>query len=53
MSNIINEHLELELTQKELDCTHRIVNPRTIIVKFARYNIRRKVFVNKKSSKNT
>ena len=51
----INEHLELELTEKELDRTHRISNPksgnkrpRPIIVKFACYNIRRKVFVNKK-----
>ena len=51
----INEHLELELTEKELDHTHRIGNPksgnkrpRPIIVKFARYNTRRKAFVNKK-----
>ena len=51
----INEHLELELTEKELDRTHRITNPksgnkktRPIIVKFARYDIRRKVFVNNK-----
>ena len=50
----INEHLELELPEKELDCTHRIRNPksinkrpRPIIVKFARCNTRRKVFVNK------
>ena len=56
----INEHLELELTEKELDHTHRIGNPksgnkrpRPIIAKFARYNTRRKVFVNKKSLKNT
>ena len=54
----INEHLELELTEKELDRTHRIGNPksgnkrpRPIIVKFARYNTRRKVFVNKKKLK--
>ena len=51
----INEHLELELTEKELHRTHRINNqksgnkrPRPINVKFARYNTRRKVFVNKK-----
>ena len=51
----IYEHLELELTEKELDRTHRISNPksgnkrpRPIIVEFARYNTRRKVFVNKK-----
>ena len=56
----INEHLELELTEKELDHTHRIGNPksgnkrpRPIIVKFARYNTRRKVFLNKKRLKNT
>ena len=56
----INEHLELELTEKELDRIHRIGNPksgnkktRPIIVKFARYNTRRKVFVNKKRLINT
>ena len=47
----INEHLELELPEKELDCTHRIRNPksinkrpRLIIVKFARCNTRKKGF---------
>ena len=56
----INEHLELELAEKELDRTHRIGNAksgnkrqRPVIVKFARYNTRRKVFVNKKRLKNT
>ena len=56
----INEHLELALTEKELDRTHRIGNPksgnkktRPIIVKFARHNTRRKVFVNKKRLINT
>ena len=55
----INEYLELELTEKELDRTHRIGNPksgckrpRPIIVKFVRYNTRRKAFVNKKWLKN-
>ena len=54
----INEHLKLKLTEKELDCTHRIANPksgnkrpRNIIVKFAGYNTRIKVFVNKKKLK--
>ena len=54
----INEHLELELTEKELDRIHRIGNPksgskrpRPIIVKFACYNNKRKVFVNKKRLK--
>ena len=56
----ISNHLELELTEKELDCTHWISNPksgnkrsRSIIFNFARYNTRRKVFVNKKRLKNT
>ena len=56
----INEHLELQLTEKELDRTHVVGNsksdnkrPRPIIVKFARYNTRRKVFVNKIRLKNT
>ena len=56
----INEHLEVELTEKELDRTHRIGNPksgnkrpRPIIVKFARYNIRRKIFVYEKRLKNS
>ena len=54
----IDEHLELELTEKELDRTYRIGNPksvnkrtRPIIAKFARYYTRRKVFVNKKRLK--
>ena len=52
--------MEVELTEKELDRTHRIGNlksgnkrPRPIIVKFARYSIRGKIFVNKKRLKNT
>ena len=56
----INKHLQLELTEKELDRTHRIGNPksgnkrpRPIIVKFARYNIRRKIFVYEKRLKNS
>ena len=56
----INEHLEVELTEKELHHTHRIGNPksgnnrqRPIFVKFARYNTRSKVFVNKRKLKNT
>ena len=55
----INEHLELELTEKELDRTHRIGNPksgnkrsRPIIIKFPSSNTKRKVFV-KKKLKNT
>ena len=56
----INEHLEFGLTEKELDGTHRVGNPksgnkrpRPILVKFTRYNTRWKVFVNKKSLKIT
>ena len=56
----MNEHLEVKLTQKKLDRTHRIGDsksgnktPRPIIVKFARYNVRAKIFVNKKGLKNT
>ena len=56
----INEHLKLQLTEKELDRTHVVGNsksdnkrPRPIIVKFARYNTRRKVFVNKIRLENT
>ena len=55
-----NEDLELDLTEKELDRTHRMgypisgnKRPRPIVVKFSRYNTRRKVFVNKKTLKNT
>ena len=49
----INEHLELELREKELDRTHRLVikRPRPVIVKFARCNTRRKVFKNIKKVK--
>ena len=54
----INGHLEVELTEEKPDRTHRICNakssnkrPRPIIVKFVRYNTRRKVFVNKKVKK--
>ena len=52
--------MEVQLTEKKLDSTHRIGNPksgnkrpRPIIVKFACHNIRRKVFVNKRRLKNT
>ena len=54
----VNEHLEVELTEKGLDRTHKIGNPksgnnraRPIIFKFVRYNIRGKVFINKNGSK--
>ena len=56
----INEHVEVELTQNELDHNHRIGNrklgnkrPRPIIVNFVRYSTKRKVFVNKKRLKYT
>ena len=40
----VNEHLELKLKENDLDCTHRIGNPKSgnkrprPIVKFVRYN---------------
>ena len=48
--------MELELTEKGLDCTYRIGNPNAANKdqdKFARCNTRKKVFVNKKRLKNT
>ena len=52
--------MEVELTEKELNHTHRIGNPKSgnkrpipIIFKFERYNIRREAFVNKKRLDNT
>ena len=52
--------MEVELTEKELNHTHRIGNsksgtkrPIPIIFKFERYSIRREAFVNKKRLDNT
>lgn len=54
----LKDDLALQIDEKELDRTHRIgkprkagENPRPIIVKFSRYNLRRKVFTNKKRLK--
>ena len=53
--NAINEHLEEELTEDDIEHTHRVgkpkqnkKTPRPIIIKFVRYNCRRRIFFNKK-----
>ena len=53
--NAINEHLEEELTEDDIEHTHRIgkpkqnkKTPRPIIIKFVRYNCRRRIFLNRK-----
>ena len=54
--NAINEHLEEELTEVDSERTHRVrkpkqnkKTPRPIIIKFVRYNCRRRIFLNKKT----
>ena len=56
--NIIKNDVEVEISENDIDRTHRIgapknpgERPRPIIVKFARYNVRKKVFKNKKRLK--
>ena len=56
--NAINEHLEEELTEDDIEGTHRVgkpkqnkKTPRPIIIKFVRYNCRRRIFLNKKKLK--
>ena len=56
--NIINEHLGLDIQPSDIDRTHRIGNKnitrkkgRAIIIKFIRYNTRKKVFMNIESLK--
>ena len=56
--NIINEHLELDIQPSDIDRTDRIGNKnktckkvRAIIIKFTRYNTRKKVFMNIESLK--
>ena len=56
--NAINEYLEERLTVVDIERTHRLgkpkqnkKTPRPIIIKFVRYNCRRRVFLNKKSLK--
>ena len=58
--NIINEHLELDIQPFDIDRIHRIGNKnkarkkgRAIIIKFTRYNSRKKVFMNKRKFKGT
>ena len=53
--NAINEHLEEELTEDNNVRTHRVGKPkqnkkapRPIIIKFVRYNCRRRIFLNRK-----
>ena len=56
--NAINEYLEERLTVVDIERTHRLGKPKQnkktptlIIIKFVRYNCRRRVFLNKKSLK--
>ena len=57
--NVIKEHLDIELSVKDLDRLHRIGNSNSkskympIIVKFISYNDRREIFKNKKRLKGT
>ena len=57
---IFKKKLNVELTQRDLDRTHRIGKndkssnrPRPVIVKFIRYNDRNKIFSKKKQLKNS
>ena len=57
---IIKEHLGLDIQPSDIDGTHRIGNKnkackkgRAIIIKFTRYNFRKKVSMNKKKFKGT
>ena len=54
----LNEKLDLQITQRDIERTHQIGEPkktrgktRPIIVKFVRYNDRNQVFRNKKELK--
>ena len=54
----INEHLDLDINDRDIDRTHRIGNPRNadekprpIIIKLVRYNDRKKIFDSKKKLK--
>ena len=58
--NVIKEHLDIELSVKDLDRSHRIGKSnnskgkrRPIIAKFISYNDRREIFNNKKRLKGT
>ena len=54
----LNEHLDVNISENDLDRTHRLGKksanhgrPRPIIVKLARYNVRSKIFYSKKKLK--
>ena len=54
----IHEHLDLDINNRDINRTHRIGNPRNtdekprpIIIKFVRYNDRKKIFDSKKKLK--
>lgn len=56
--DIIKNDVDIEISENDIDRTHRIgaprnpgEKPRPIIVKFVRYNVRKKVFGNKKRLK--
>ena len=57
--NVIKKHLDIELSVKDLDRSHRIGKSnskskhRPIIVKFISYNDHREIFNNKKQLKGT
>ena len=55
---VINEHLDLDINDRNIDRTHRIRNPRDtdekprpIIIKLVRYNDGKKIFDSKKKLK--
>ena len=54
--HVIAEGMDIQLVEEDLDRTHRIGKKsdgksRPIIIKFARYNVRRKIYSNKKKLK--
>ena len=58
VASFIKDKMDIDLSVNDIDRTHRIGKPsprkiRPIIVKFVRYNDRRKVFSNKKKLKNS
>ena len=59
-TNIINEHLGLDIQPSDIDQTHRIISKnkahkkvRAMIIKFTRQNTRKNVFMNKRTFKGT
>ena len=56
--NAINKHLEKEVTEDDIERTHRVgkpkqnkKTPRPIIIKFVWYNCRQRIFLNKQNLK--